>query len=637
MLQCPKCKTDIIVEKFSANMVEVRCSCQKPSYFMSTENDDEARIKYINKILGVNKPGSEKTVEPLGIRGKFKDSLNKYKLEERDISKYFPTKYKPRDIQIELWNEIQSVLKSGYKKIILSAPTGVGKSLLAASIANQIGSSFIVTSTKSLQDQYSKDLTEFYSVKGKGNFACYKIMEQKKIPLDDIEQALKKSFTCNYGICTETVFENGIEKKQPCKFKPTIDDLDKSNFGEHDCLYYTQKYFGLISAHSVWNYSSYFQIIDQRKNFEEYLGRGVAIFDEAHKIEDQIIQFIGTTILRSWTDECKINVNPNSLQDIDKILGILEGLANAYAQMIKKIKDNHGNQNVENVGILEEKFNKIITGMKAISTNKSNFVINNPEIDKNGEFRSISIQPLYISKYVNDYFQNPIQIFMSATIDKASFCENMGFSQDTVAFVDTLHSPFRLENRQIFFENIAKLNYQSPDTDIKRAHARIDEILLENSNQRGLILTSSKSRCFEILNNLSEQNKKRITVWHSSDSSKRTIEQVIEDHKSKKDGVLMSSSLWEGVDLKDDLSRFQIIEKTPYADMSDKRVKIKMQGVPMWYQSQTLMKLLQGFGRSIRNEQDWAKTYVIDSGAQDLLNKLRDRVPHAYYDVFGWN
>jgi Rad3-related DNA helicase len=306
--------------------------------------------------------------------------------------------------------------------------------------------------------------------------------------------------------------------------------------------------------------------------------------------------------------------------------------------MIKNIKDtNTQNADFEKMGILEGKYEKIIDGYKSISANKKNFVINEPVADRNGEFRSISIQPLYISSYVNHYFQNPCQIFMSATIDKESFCENLGWPQEDVAFIDSPKSPFKLENRSISFENTVKLNYKSTENERFAAIKRIDEILSAHKNHRGLILTSSKSRCFAIQDNLSPENRQRITIWHSTGASKKTIEQALKDHESKSNSVLLSSSLWEGVDLKDDLSRFQIIEKTPYADLTDKRVSIKMKVAPTWYQSLALMKLLQGFGRSVRSDTDWAKTYVIDSAAQELLNRLHSRVPKAYHDVFGWN
>ena len=115
-----------------------------------------------------------------------------------------------------------------------------------------------------------------------------------------------------------------------------------------------------------------------------------------------------------------------------------------------------------------------------------------------------------------------------------------------------------------------------------------------------------------------------------------TQDEVIQEHSEDEDGVLLSSSLWEGVDLKDDLSRFQIIAKVPYPNLSEQRTKVKMEKFPLWYKSQTVMKLLQGFGRSIRNEEDWAITYVLDSAARDLLIQSKSRIPKSYHDVLGF-
>jgi len=107
------------------------------------------------------------------------------------------------------------------------------------------------------------------------------------------------------------------------------------------------------------------------------------------------------------------------------------------------------------------------------------------------------------------------------------------------------------------------------------------------------------------------------------------------EHETDPTGVLLSSSLWEGVDLKDDLSRFQIIAKVPYPNYKEKRTKAKMDKFPMWYTSQTLTKLLQGFGRSIRSEDDWAKTYVLDTAVNNVFFKAQQMIPKAYYDVLG--
>ena len=57
------------------------------------------------------------------------------------------------------------------------------------------------------------------------------------------------------------------------------------------------KYDALVSKHSLWNYHAFFTIMKYNKKlFADYLDRKVTVFDEAHKIEDQIIQFVGFDI-----------------------------------------------------------------------------------------------------------------------------------------------------------------------------------------------------------------------------------------------------------------------------------------------------------------------------------------------------
>ena len=93
------------------------------------------------------------------------------------------------------------------------------------------------------------------------------------------------------------------------------------------------------------------------------------------------------------------------------------------------------------------------------------------------------------------------------------------------------------------------------------------------------------------------------------------------------------ASLWEGVDLKDDLSRFQIIAKVPYPNSTENWVKKKMNLFPFWYRSVAMTKLLQGTGRSVRNMQDWAKTYMLDSNIEHMLLHNKHLVPRAYCDM----
>lgn len=113
-----------------------------------------------------------------------------YSKVDEEVKKYFPFK-KARKHQLETISEIKEAIDKGYKYIVLEAGTGTGKSVIAATLSSMHDSSYILTVTKQLQDQYLHDFKNlgFKLVKGRGNFTCKKYLE------DDIEQG------CDEGRC----------------------------------------------------------------------------------------------------------------------------------------------------------------------------------------------------------------------------------------------------------------------------------------------------------------------------------------------------------------------------------------------------------------------------------------------------
>jgi Rad3-related DNA helicase len=73
---------------------------------------------------------------------------------------------------VSVLSQICAAFNSSYKYIILEAPTGFGKSSVAIAVAMTLGSSYICTSTKDLQTQYSRDFPYLKVAKGKNNFPC---------------------------------------------------------------------------------------------------------------------------------------------------------------------------------------------------------------------------------------------------------------------------------------------------------------------------------------------------------------------------------------------------------------------------------------------------------------------------------
>jgi Rad3-related DNA helicase len=87
-----------------------------------------------------------------------------------------------------------------------------------------------------------------------------------------------------------------------------------------------------------------------------------------------------------------------------------------------------------------------------------------------------------------------------------------------------------------------------------------------------------------------------------------------------KSAVLISPSIFEGLDFAGDNSRFQILLKAPYPSLGEKRMKHIADNYGEIYRLMTLKKIIQGIGRSVRSEDDYATTYVLDANIKKLFN-----------------
>jgi len=549
---------------------------------------------------------------------------------------YFPSKFTPREDQVLIINQIEEAINSGFNNIILCAPTGIGKSHVATTISRSLGSSFTITGQKILQSKYVKDFPWIYDIKGKNNFLCLDLWDSEKLDFDNA--FLKKDLRCNNGNCTRTeIGDDGKPKITHCEYKPTIEEYSVKNFstesetvvGPKDmCYYYDQKYKGLNASHTIFNYASFFQTIKFSGGFEDLLEKKCLIADEAHEIEEQIIAFIGFDIYSSYLKDSSLKFSDYKTSDNDGVLSLLTNLGNEYKDKISKLeKEDKKNDQIPNLKTRLSKFEQISQQLKS---NSHNLIVQ--EELKSEKIEKITIKPIEIADYTKQFFDFPLQLFMSATINKEIFCDMMGFSKSSCSFIEVPKSPFDIQHRIIEFKNIRWLSRNSTTQDYQEVYKTVEEILKIHENEKGLILTSSNKQCNDLLNSVSMDSWSRLKIVHSD--LKLDREQILENHKnSTENDVLVSPSLWYGIDLEDDLSRFQIIIKTPYPNYGDKRVKIKTEKNQQWYDYATLVKLLQGFGRSIRNENDYAKTYVLDGQALNLIKKMKDLVPKSYYDI----
>ena len=151
-----------------------------------------------------------------------------------------------------------------------------------------------------------------------------------------------------------------------------------------------------------------------------------------------------------------------------------------------------------------------------------------------------------------------------------------------------------------------------PNWKNKRAILKIKELIDRYPNQKGVIHTSSNEQAFWIMDNLKEY--KLLFVGGESRN------EVLKEFNERNDGViLIGASIKDGVDLKGDLCRFQIIFKVPYPQLNE-QVKFRKSLDPSWYYYQAVMAIMQAYGRGIRDKEDYCDMYIIDSNFKRLFD-----------------
>jgi ATP-dependent DNA helicase DinG len=281
---------------------------------------------------------------------------------------------------------------------------------------------------------------------------------------------------------------------------------------------------------------------------------------------------------------------------------------------------------------LSRDLERISEAVKTIEVNVKNWIVADVEV-KGSEVVKIVFKPLDASPYCSNLFDKCKRtLIMSATIlNKEAFCNSVGLVANDVKYIQ-VESDFAVENRPIFQTNTAYLKYSN--LGLQETHNKIaldvDNIMTLHNEHKDIIRTTSYRQLNFIRDNMSDQNRDRLIV--TDPSLNRT--DVIQNHISTdKPTVLISPSLFLGIDLKDDLSRFQVIIKVPYLNTGDRWTAAKRKHKPEWYYWQTALRLIQAYGRSIRSKDDWAKTYILDSAFAYFVSKNRNFLPPGSFGL----
>lgn len=530
----------------------------------------------------------------------------------KDWQKYFPYN-EPRTQQSNVIEKVLKEFANGKKYAIVDCGTGVGKSAIGLTIAQSLINSseyegkfengaYFLTTQKILQKQYEDDFSKSSGLVSLYSSSNYKCSVDRNTSCKEVQTGLrsksmpKKYNSCGYDCCYKKVKKDFMEKS-----------LGITNFS----YFLTEKSFS-----------------------QKIPNKRVLVIDEAHNLENELSRFVEIGVSEYFAEKILKMKPDKSLKTQFQTFNWIKNVY--YPQIVKKItsistqmeKFGLTTQKLEEFSKITKRFDMLVSHEKKILNfislyDKDNWVF---DIEKTNEsYRKFIFKPIEVAEYANDYLLQYADyvVFMSATIlSHEGFSLTLGLPfEKTVSVKES--SPFDPKKSPIIYSPAGSMSMKNIDKTLPIMTSMIKEIINNHKKEKGIIHTHNIKIAEHLKKHL---RSKRILIAYGENRDK-----ILEKHiNSKEPTILLSPSMAEGVNLKGDLSKFQILCKIPFPYLGDKVVGKKINKWKWWYDLQTTRTVIQSVGRSIRSESDEAITYILDSDWARVYSKNKANMPENF-------
>lgn len=531
--------------------------------------------------------------------------LTSEQLRELCLKKFpFPT---PNPGQIETIQEAVEQILAGTKFVILQAPTGAGKSVIATTVhrviqaVNKGWRTGIITGTKGLQNQYVTDDPSIYDLKGRTNYSCPKGAQYY-----------------NHQDCRRKVALGQCIKHTTC---PYI--MRREKWCKEADLRLTNASFMIEAPHTLVSGDEF--------------GTDLLVVDECHELAQKLIDHnkikIGTKeffylekavgpnfmgiiadVINSYMSiPIGTAFRPNQEQ-IREVEGLEKFLGDTSEELESRLKDSSLDSKAKEIagGALEE--------IQGLSESLGLYAHTDGEwiLSEYTPAELLELTPVYASQvsWPGILTKAPQFLLMSATIcGFDEFRKDLGI-KDSYHIID-IPSPLPAKQRPVVI--VPRVAVSGRGFDEKSWLTLIDSIIEKNGTNNGVIHTVS----FALADKIKKGSKfgKRMII----SNDRREILQALK--KSKSGQIIVSPSVTTGYDFKGDLARWQIIAKCPFLFLGDPAVKLNSDRSPRWYSRECVLKLVQASGRVCRGVDDYGITFIIDSNIVRLLKYNSDLFP----------
>lgn len=502
-----------------------------------------------------------------------------------------------RDLQSNAMALVLDAYDRGADVVMLDAPTGTGKTLLAEMIRRAGGfrNALYVCNTIGLQDQFLADFPYAQLIKGRSNYR----------PLSGPAEA-----TC--ADCTG----------QEC-------DWCETPSGDVACPYKIARQRALSSALSVTN-TAYF--IAEANHVGGFSGRDLVIADESDTLEGILTGYIEFRVPAKWLARLGLDEPKKGSHGTTVVRWVTETLIPAITN--HKVRGNE----LERAAEEREKQGLLTSCTRFIASDIDEWVRDNdagPVV-----YRPISCAawgPELLWKHGAKWLCMSGSII--STREQVRSLGAMGLQVETVEVPMT----FPVENRPIYVAPVADMSMKTQEEDLPKMITAIENIVANHPGDRVLVHCVSY-RLADVLHrklSLSERAEVRarpMFTYHNS----RERDYAFDRYKAVDGAVLFAPSMDRGFDFAGDLARVVIIAKVPFMSLGDKQVSRRMRapGGEEWYAVQAVRTILQMTGRGVRSAEDSCATYILDKQfATNLYAKNMSLFPRWWRDgiVRGFN
>jgi Rad3-related DNA helicase len=197
-------------------------------------------------------------------------------------------------------------------------------------------------------------------------------------------------------------------------------------------------------------------------------------------------------------------------------------------------------------------------------------------------------------------------VLLSATFSKWDLKE-LGLENNRVLYVN-VGSPIPVDRRPVYIKPVLSNRVQDGYRDLDELLKVLTVLQSKFPTDKGIVhLTYSMAREMQ-RRKIPEELRARL-IFHTASDKLAQLEKFY----ASSNGIFIGAGVTEGLDLKHDLARFNVIAKIPWASLVDPVVARKSEEDPMIYSWWAARSVMQAAGRVSRSADDYGQTWILDS------------------------